>query len=90
MVVGLSRAGVCTGARTCGHRQEGWCRRIRSWKEKGTPGAASVGIAGAQPAFVLVKRSSRQHGVPETRSVRKLAGFEEQLHGDLPSLRASS
>jgi hypothetical protein len=77
MAADLSRAGECTGARTCGHRQEGWCRRNPSWKEKETPGAASVGIAVALPAFVPAKRSLKQHGVPGSQSARRLEEVEE-------------
>jgi hypothetical protein len=90
MVVGLSRAGVCTDARTYDPLQVGWCTKIPSWTERETPGAASAGVAAALQVSVPAKLSWRQHGAPGTRLVCCSGRYEVEVAQDLPSLRASS
>jgi hypothetical protein len=79
MVVGKSKAGACTDARTCRAPRVGrysgsasqvyaCCSRTRTRLEKGTRGGVSVVVAGAVQASVPVKLSWRRHGARDLRA----------------------
>lgn len=90
MAEGWLRAGGCTDARTCGHLPAGWCTKIPSWTEKETPGAVNAGVAAARRASAQAKLSWTQHDAPSAGLACCSELYERWLHGDSPSLRASS